>query len=84
MKTKVILLVLVITLIASCIGVCIEKPNIHEATICELLKLDGIGEVLAERILSYLEVNPEATIEELINVRGIGEEKLKLLKGEYR
>ena len=54
------------------------KLDINKATIEELCNLNGIGEVLAGRIVQYREENgPYKTVEELINVKGIGEAKLK-------
>ena len=56
------------------------KLNINHATINELCSLNGIGEVLASRIVQYREEHgPYQTVEELINVKGIGEVKLKNL-----
>ena len=54
------------------------KLNINKATLEELCNLNGIGEVLASRIVQYREEHgPYKTIEELINIKGIGEVKLK-------
>lgn len=53
------------------------KININTATWEELTELDGIGEVLAKRIIAYREENGIFTKpEQLINVTGIGEKKL--------
>lgn len=54
------------------------KLNINKATVEELCALNGIGEVLAARIIQYREeFGPYQTAEDLINVKGIGEVKLK-------
>lgn len=48
--------------------------DINSADADELLKLKGIGEILAEEILSYREKNGNfRNIEEIMNVKGIGE-----------
>ncbi|MBE6861294.1 MAG: helix-hairpin-helix domain-containing protein [Ruminococcus sp.] len=48
--------------------------NINTATAEELTKLNGIGEVIAERIIEYRKTNGEfRNIEEIMNVDGIGE-----------
>ena len=50
------------------------KVNLNRAGIEELVRLPGVGEIVAQRIVSYREENGafKAT-EELMNVRGIGE-----------
>ncbi|GMR24147.1 MAG: hypothetical protein BMS9Abin37_2653 [Acidobacteriota bacterium] len=50
------------------------KVDLNRAGIEELVRLPGVGEIVAERIVSYREEHGafEAT-EELMNVRGIGE-----------
>ena len=53
------------------------KININKANKDELIMLYGIGEVLAEEIISYREANgPFVSVEELLNVKGIGRAKL--------
>jgi len=55
--------------------------NINTASKSELVRLPGIGEVTAERILLYREnVGPFTSIEELGNVKGISKLKLEKLK----
>ncbi len=54
--------------------------NINTATKAELVSLEGIGEVLADRIIAYRETNgPFQTPQDLMNVRGIGEGKLSAI-----
>ena len=57
------------------------KININTASWEELSALDGIGEVLAKRIVAYREQNgPFSLTEELLQVRGIGEKKYQAIR----
>lgn len=60
-----------------------SKVNINTASEAELQTLSGIGESLAERIVTYREENGKfKNIEDLKNVSGIGDKKFESLK-EY-
>lgn len=55
--------------------------NINQATEEELMQLEGIGEVLAGRIVAYRQTNGAfRTKEELLNVKGIGEKVLEEIR----
>lgn len=54
--------------------------NINEADIDELMMIPNIGEVLADRIISYREeYGLFESKEELLNVEGIGQKKLEAM-----
>lgn len=54
--------------------------DINSATEIELTELPGIGEILAQRILSYRTQNGSfSSPEELLNVPGIGQNKLEAI-----
>ena len=60
--------------------VTIETINVNTATTEQLQTLPGIGQTLAQRIVSYREANgPFEAIMELTNVDGIGESKLEAI-----
>jgi competence protein ComEA len=52
----------------------LQKVNLNTATLEELITLDGIGQKVAERILSFREKNgPFQNPEDLMMVKGVGE-----------
>ena len=56
------------------------KININTASESTLTLLTGIGDVLAERIIAYRELNgPFNNVESLLDVKGIGPAKLKAI-----
>lgn len=59
--------------------------NINRATSSQLDSLDGIGPVIARRIIEYRKSNgPFATIEDLQKVSGIGVAKFATIKSKIR
>lgn len=55
--------------------------NINIASADELSYLEGIGPVLAERIVEYREqYGPFESIDQIMNVEGVGEGKYKAIK----
>lgn len=59
--------------------------NINRATVSQLDDLDGIGPVIAKRILEYRKINgPFLSIEDLQKVSGIGVAKFAQIKAKVR
>jgi len=82
---KIFIILLCIIVLSVFIGAAgrIIKDDIHLTTQEELVRIDDIGEVLAERILSYLNNNKNCSVDDLIHVTGIGEQRLKEIKKHY-
>lgn len=54
------------------------RLDLNTASKDDLLKVEGIGEVMADRILAYREQNGGFdTVEELLQVAGVGEKRLE-------
>lgn len=59
----------------------IAKVNINEATVEELMTLNGFGQTISESLVSYRDENGIFyTIEAIMNVTGIGNSKFNLVK----
>ena len=61
----------------------LQKVNINTATLEELMTLDGIGQTVAERILSFREKNgPFQKPEDLMMVKGVGDKIFEVNKNK--
>ena len=58
------------------------KVNINNATKSELMKLNGIGDATATKIINYRKTNTFKEIEDIMNVPGIGESKFNNIKDD--
>jgi|SRR5690554_232866 competence protein ComEA len=59
----------------------VERININNTTIEELMQVKGIGQVRAERIIEYLKENgPIKNIDQLQEIRGIGPGTIENIK----
>ena len=65
---------------------CVDfRPDINRASASELAGLNGIGEVIAQRIVDYREAHGAFTdLDQLKNVAGIGDVKIDLLRPQIK
>jgi len=63
---------------------CLSKPPIQNADMSQLIALNGIDTILAERIYDYVKSNPSCDVGDLLEVDGIGEVRLKELKENFK
>lgn len=85
-KIKRLLTALIITLLilTPLIYINCGREPINQAEIHEIQAISGFGEVLSERVINYIDNNPNADIDDLIDVDGIGPKRIKLLKGRFK
>ncbi len=57
-----------------------DKININEASVEKLQELDGVGDVLANKIVEYRKGNDFETKEEIKEIDGIGKERCEEIK----
>ena len=58
-----------------------QKLNLNSATVEQLIEIKGIGEVLAQRIVTYRQTHHGfKNLEELANVKGVGAKTLAKLQ----
>ncbi len=57
-----------------------RKVNISSATKAELIRLPGIGEAMAERIIAQRKSTPFTSANDLMQVKGIGKKKFEKLE----
>ncbi len=77
--------VLALALLLAALALGKEKPeepiNINTATVEELARLPGVGEVIAKRILRHREVSGKfRSVDELVVIRGISRRKLEEMR----
>lgn len=76
---------LVGALIISTFLYCTKKDNIYNATITDLDNVQEIGEVLSNKIYTYVQTNGIQSVDELQgHIDNVGEVRIKELKKIYK
>ena len=79
--TVVLVISVVVAFVPLVVALDVNKVNINKATVPDLVKIKGIGQKYAERIVAYRDKNgPFKTIEDITNVKGIGPKKFEAIK----
>jgi len=82
---KSILVTLVLFLL---VGLCgqpvfaLEKLNINQATLEQLVEIKGIGPKIAEKIISYRASHKFSSVDQLAEIKGIGDKLLARIKNQ--
>ena len=87
---KLLTIILLIGIIAISAIYCVgnQKQDINQLTdnqlMVELINIKGIGEVTAQKVVSYRKEHKPITIAELDGIKGIGEKRLSLIKKKFK
>lgn len=60
------------------------KPAIHNITYDELLDIQGVSDVKAELMLSYIKANKDVVADDLIGICGVGDVLIERIKKDFR
>lgn len=86
MKTiKKVFVVFLVCFIFGAVGqpaLSFEKINLNTATVEQLTQLNGVGPVMAERIVDFRQSRAFSSVDELTQVQGIGEKILEKLRDQ--
>jgi len=85
MRHKIICTLLVMALLITSVAfAAMDKPLLSEASYQDLIALEDIGPVLANRIIDYIKINPDYSIDDIILIKSIGSLRMKTIKRNYR
>ena len=59
-----------------------EKLNLNTASIEQLVEVNGIGEVKAQKIIEYREKHKFTSVDQLVDIKGIGEKLLEQIRDQ--
>ncbi len=71
-------------LITSVAFAAVDKQLLSEATYNDLIALEDIGPILAMRIINYVKINPDYSIDDIILIKNIGPLRMKTIKRNYK
>ena len=87
-KLLTIILLIGIIAISAIYYVGNQKQDINQLTDnqlrSELINIKGIGEVTAQKVVTYRKEHKPITIAELDSIKGIGEKRLSLIKKKFK
>ena len=80
-KALFLTLVLMVLMVGAAFAECADgQVNLNTATAEELQQVNGIGGVLAQRIVDYRTEHPFQNLEEIVAVKGIGEKTFEKIQ----